>query len=149
MKEVAILLDHTDKRILEELLHNGRITMKELGQKVHLTGQATASRVSKLEEQGVIQGYTIDLNLIKAGYYIHSFLNIYTKSMDHHPYLSFLEKQQSFIMNNYKISGEGCYLLECRFPSNQELDAFLTELNKYVNYKLSIVISKSNEGFSF
>lgn len=148
MKEVVLLLDNTDSRILEELLNNGRITMKELGKKVHLTGQATASRVIKLEEQGVIEGYTINLNQIKAGYAIHAFINIYTKSMDHSPFLTFLEKQQPFIMNNYKISGEGCYLLECRFPSNNELDLFLTELNKHVNYKLSIVIKKSNEAYS-
>ncbi|WP_054023869.1 Lrp/AsnC family transcriptional regulator [Bacillus sp. FJAT-28004] len=136
------MLDHTDKRIVEELLMNGRITMKQLGEKVHLTGQATASRVIKLEEQGVIEGYTINLNQHKAGYAIHSFINIYTKGTEHKPYLTFIEKQQPFIMNNYKISGDGCYLLECKFPSNLELDLFLTELNNHVNYKLSIVISK-------
>jgi Lrp/AsnC family transcriptional regulator, leucine-responsive regulatory protein len=48
------MLDGTDKRILEELSQNSRITMKELGKKVHLTGQATASRVAKLEENGII-----------------------------------------------------------------------------------------------
>ncbi len=32
--------------------------------------------------------------------------------------------------------------MECRFPSNQELDSFLTELNEHVNYQLSIVINK-------
>ncbi|SMF77214.1 transcriptional regulator, AsnC family [Paenibacillus uliginis N3/975] len=136
------MLDNTDKKILEELSKNGRITMKELGEKVHLTGQATASRVCKIEEQGVIEGYTIHLNQIKAGYSLLSCLHIYTHSMDHRPYLTFIEKQQRFIMNNYKISGEGCYLLECRFPTNHELDLFLTELNKHANYKLSIVINK-------
>ncbi|KEQ24301.1 Lrp/AsnC family transcriptional regulator [Paenibacillus tyrfis] len=139
------MLDQTDIRILEELINNGRITMKELGKKVHLTGQAAASRVIKLEEYGVIEGYTIKLNQVKAGYAIHAFINIYTKSMDHNPFLTFLEKQRQFIMNNYKISGDGCYLLECRFPSNNELDVFLTQLNQYVNYKLTIVIKKSNE----
>ncbi|PUA38978.1 transcriptional regulator [Paenibacillus elgii] len=139
------MLDQTDIRILEELINNGRITMKELGKKVHLTGQAAASRVIKLEEYGVIEGYTIKLNQVKAGYSIHAFINIYTKSMDHNPFLTFLEKQRQFVMNNYKISGDGCYLLECRFPSNNELDVFLTQLNQYVNYKLTIVIKKSNE----
>lgn len=53
------MLDHTDMQILEELSQNSRITMKELGEKVHLTGQAAASRVAKLEDNGVIEGYTI------------------------------------------------------------------------------------------
>lgn len=136
------MLDHTDVQILEELSKNSRITMKELGEKVHLTGQAAASRVAKLEDNGVIEGYTIKVNQVKLGYYIHALLNIYTKSTHHQPYLSFIKTQKKYVMNNYKISGDGCYLLECRFPSNEALDQFLVELNKNVNYKLSIVINK-------
>ncbi|MBY4605475.1 MULTISPECIES: Lrp/AsnC family transcriptional regulator [Bacillus] len=136
------MLDHTDMQILEELSQNSRITMKELGEKVHLTGQAAASRVAKLEDNGVIEGYTIKVNQVKLGCYIHALLNIYTKSTHHQPYLSFIKTQKKYVMNNYKISGDGCYLLECRFPSNEMLDQFLVELNKHVNYKLSIVINK-------
>ncbi|KOO49138.1 hypothetical protein AMD00_12170 [Viridibacillus arvi] len=40
------------------------------------------------------------------------------------------------------FSGDGCYLLECKFPTNELLDQFLDDLNKHVNYKLSIVIKK-------
>ncbi|MDO8223843.1 Lrp/AsnC family transcriptional regulator [Bacillus cabrialesii] len=136
------MLDHTDMQILEELSQNSRITMKELGEKVHLTGQAAASRVAKLEDSGVIEGYTIKVNQVKLGCYIHALLNIFTKSTHHQPYLSFIKTQEKYVINNYKISGDGCYLLECRFPSNEALDQFLVELNKHVNYKLSIVISK-------
>lgn len=135
------MLDHTDKHILEELVKDGRISMKKLGEKVHLTGQATANRVIKLEEDQVIEGYTVRLNYRKTGYAVHSFITIFTKSFDHQPFLSFVETQHPFIINKFKISGEGCYLLECRFPSNEELDKFLTELTRYVNYKLSVVIS--------
>ncbi|MFP7233218.1 Lrp/AsnC family transcriptional regulator [Bacillus subtilis] len=136
------MLDHTDMQILEELSKNSRITMKELGEKVHLTGQAAASRVAKLEDNGVIEGYTIKVNQVKLGCYIHALLNIYTKSTHHQPYLSFIKTQAEYVLNNYKISGDGCYLLECRFPSHEMLDQFLVELNKHVNYKLSIVINK-------
>lgn len=45
-------------------------------------------------------------------------------------------------MNNYKISGEGCYMLECRFPSHDVTAEFLESLSEYANYKLSIVIKK-------
>ncbi|MCY8531844.1 Lrp/AsnC family transcriptional regulator [Bacillus vallismortis] len=136
------MLDHTDIRILEELSKNSRISMKQLGEKVHLTGQATASRVAKLEDNGVIEGYTIRVNQQKLGCNIHAMLNIYTKSTYHTPYLKFIETQEKYVVNNYKISGDGCYLLECRFPNNEILDQFLTELNKHVNYKLTILINK-------
>ncbi|MCF2132501.1 Lrp/AsnC family transcriptional regulator [Strepomyces sp. STD 3.1] len=131
-----------DMRILEELSKNSRIKMKELGEKVHLTGQAAASRVAKLEDSGVIEGYTIKVNEVKMGYFVHALINIYTKDTHHQPYLSFVKKQEKYVINNYKISGDGCYLLECKFSSNESLDQFLIELNKHVNYKLSIVVNK-------
>ncbi|MED4155166.1 Lrp/AsnC family transcriptional regulator [Priestia aryabhattai] len=136
------MLDNTDISILNELSKNSRITMKELGEKVHLTGQAAASRVAKLEDSGVIEGYTIQVNQKELGCFIHAWINIYTQSTSHQPFLSFIETQENYLLNNYKISGDGCYLLECKFPSNEVLDQFLIELNKHVNYKLSIVINK-------
>lgn len=136
------MLDSTDLRIIDELSKNSRITMKELGEKVHLTGQAASARVAKLEENGIIEGYSIKVNQAKIGYSVHAILHIYTKSTNHQPYLSFIKKQEQYVINNYKISGESCYLLESKFPSNEILDEFLTSLSNYVSYKLSIVISK-------
>ncbi|MBT2624163.1 Lrp/AsnC family transcriptional regulator [Bacillus sp. ISL-32] len=136
------MLDQTDSLILEELSQNSRITMKELGGKVHLTGQAAASRIAKLEDNGVIEGYTIKINRAKVGCFVHAFINIFTKNTYHQPYLSFIKSQEKYVLNNYKISGDSCYLLECRFPSIELVDQFLMDLNKYANYKLSIVINK-------
>ena len=136
------MLDSTDLRIIEELSKNSRITMKELGEKVHLTGQAASARVAKLEDNGIIEGYSIKVNQAKLGYSVHAIIHIYTKSTNHQPYLSFIKKQKQNIINNYKISGESCYLLECKFQSNEVLDEFLTSLSNLVSYKLSIVINK-------
>ncbi|MBM7579626.1 Lrp/AsnC family transcriptional regulator [Jeotgalibacillus terrae] len=136
------MLDHTDMHILKELTENSRITMKELGEKVHLTGPATSARVAKLEDKGIIEGYTIKVNQQKMGYLVHAIIHIYTKSTNHQPYLSFIKERDEYVISNYKISGETCYLLECKFPDNQILDEFLTRLSNVVSYKLSIVINK-------
>jgi Lrp/AsnC family transcriptional regulator, leucine-responsive regulatory protein len=136
------MLDHTDMRILDELSRNSRITMKELGEKVHLTGPATSARVSKLEESGVIEGYSIKVNRVKLGCFIHAFITIITESIFHQPYLTFIKTKEKYLINNYKISGDGCYILECKFPSNELMNQFLEELNVHANYKLSIVINK-------
>ncbi|OAB45451.1 Lrp/AsnC family transcriptional regulator [Paenibacillus glacialis] len=136
------MLDQTDMLILAELSRNSRIKMKELGEKVHLTGQAAASRVAKLEDNGVLEGYTIKVNEAKLGCFMHAFITIFTNSTYHQPYLSFIKTQENYVLNNYKVSGDGCYLLECRFPSNEHVDQFLTRLNEHANYKLTIVINK-------
>lgn len=142
MKGVNEMLDNTDKRILKELANNSRLSMKELGEKVHLTGPAVSARVVKLEDNGVIEGYTIKMNQAKLGCAIHAFITIITESIFHQPYLSFIKTQELYLINNYKISGDGCYILECKFPSTEVMNEFLEELNNHANYKLSIVISK-------
>lgn len=136
------MLDRTDIQIINELSKNSRITMKELGEKVHLTGPATSARVAKLEDSGILEGYTIKVNQVKMGYAIHAIIHIYTKNTNHQPYLSFIKDQEQYVINNYKISGESCYLLECKFQTNEILDEFLIGLSNLVSYKLSIVINK-------
>lgn len=136
------MLDNTDRLILDGLSKNSRITMKELGEKVHLTGPATSARVAKLEDKGIIEGYTIKINPVKMGYPIHTMISIITNSTYHDPYLTFLDREKEYVINNYKISGDSCYLLECRFPTTKSLDEFLVGLDKHVNYKLSIIINK-------
>ncbi|MGP1907857.1 Lrp/AsnC family transcriptional regulator [Metabacillus sp. JX24] len=133
--------DATDLKIIEELRNNGRMTMKELGKKVHLTGQAASARVLKLEEEGIIEGYTINVNDQKTGKMIHAFINVFTRNHNHKPLLEFIEKKNAAKL--YKISGESCYLIECKFDKNEDLDEFLNGLNLYANYKLSIVIRSS------
>ncbi|MFP7253791.1 Lrp/AsnC family transcriptional regulator [Terribacillus goriensis] len=137
------MLDHTDLQILEELSKNSRITMKELGEKVHLTSPAASARVAKLEDSGIIEAYTIRINDVRMGFYIHAFITIFTQNTNHRPFLSFTDAQKDFVIQNYKISGDGCYLLECKFQSNETMNTFLEALNQYANYKLSIVINKN------
>lgn len=76
------MLDNTDRLILKELLNNSRITMRELGERVHLSGQAAANRVMKLEDNGIIDGYTINLNREKLGTNIHVMITITLTKMD-------------------------------------------------------------------
>lgn len=139
------MLDNTDYQILNELTQNSRMTMKELDQKVHLTGQATSTRVAKLEDSGVIEGYTIKVNDTKLGYNIHAIINIYTKSLQHDAYLNFINVDHQYVFHNYKIGGDGYYLIDAKFPSNQELDEFLTALNKHVNYKLNFILNDTKK----
>jgi len=139
-KEGTDILDCTDYLIIDELLNNSRVTMKELGEKVHLTGQAAAARVKRLEERGVIEGYSVLVNEEKLGNNVHALISIFMNSSFHDPYLMFLEEHQEYVRQNYKLSGESCYLLECSFPSHTELNMFSKGLSKYVNYKLSVVI---------
>lgn len=134
------MIDEIDKKIIEELSKNSRISMRELGEKIFLTGQAISARIAKLEDMKIIKNYTLEVDYSLIGKGIHILLNIYTNSPQHYDYLKFIETQKDNLLHNYKISGDGCYLIEARFSTTEKLDGFLLKLNKYANYKLTIIL---------
>lgn len=140
-------MDPTDQHILRELSRNGRMTMREIGEKVHLTGQATAARVLKLEESGIIEGYTIRVSKEKLGHPVHAFVTAIMHEPRHQKFLDYLEGRPETVSRYFKTSGEGCYLIECHFPTHQELDMFLNDISEFANYKVTIAIQQYEQGF--
>lgn len=118
------------------------MTMKELGEKVHLTGQATAARVLKLEEAGIIDGYTIRVPKEKLGYPVHAFVTAMMHEPRHQKFLDDLDSRTETVSRYFKTSGEGCYLIECHFPTHQELDEFLNDISEFASYKVAIAIQQ-------
>lgn len=55
-------LDETDMTILEKLSENARVSYSEIGEAVDLSAPAVSDRVSRLQEAGVIRGFTVDLD---------------------------------------------------------------------------------------
>ncbi|WP_368187861.1 Lrp/AsnC family transcriptional regulator [Aestuariibius sp. HNIBRBA575] len=60
-------LDKIDRRILEELESNGRLSIVELATRVNLTNTPCSERVKRLERDGFICGYQAILNQEKLG----------------------------------------------------------------------------------
>ena len=55
-------LDRTDRKILQLLQQDCRITIKELSEKLHLTNTPVYERVKKLERCGIIKNYVAVLD---------------------------------------------------------------------------------------
>ena len=75
-------LDRVDRKILNELYNDSRLSMRELAKRVNLSAPSTAERVRKLESEGVIQKYTIDIDYKKAGLVLDCILEITLKNGD-------------------------------------------------------------------
>ncbi|WP_280586924.1 AsnC family transcriptional regulator [Halorubrum sp. Boch-26] len=58
-------LDETDLEILSLLAEDARRPFSEIGDRVELSGPAVSDRVTRLEETGVIQGFTVDVDRTK------------------------------------------------------------------------------------
>ncbi len=61
-------IDPINRRILEELAADGRLSMRELGERIDLSGPATTERVRRLERDGVIRGYRAIVDPDAFGY---------------------------------------------------------------------------------
>ena len=55
-------LDETDLDILSLLVENARVSYSEIGEEVGLSGPAVSDRVTRLQESGVINSFTVDIN---------------------------------------------------------------------------------------
>src|SRR3954447_7493022 len=104
-------LDNIDFQILRLLSENSRIQWKDLGEQIHMTGQAVGNRIKKLEEGGVIKAYSLIVDEMKLGFSYTAFIIIYMKSTNHEAFNQFI-KSQNEVTEAHRVSGEGCYHLK-------------------------------------
>lgn len=134
-------MDQTDLKIIELLMDNSRAQLKEIGKVVHMTGQAVAARISKLQDMGIIEGFTIKLNHEKLGKPLNAYVMVSMKSNNHAEFMAFL-RESELVMEAYRIAGGGCFLLKVSASGSQAFDAFLDKVLLYGNYSVSTCISK-------
>lgn len=135
------MFDEADLQILALLRSNARMKWKEIGEQVHLTGQAVGNRIRRLEEAGVIEQYTITVSEAALGSSLTAFITVLMKSSDHHAFQSFIQKERA-IREAHRVSGDGCYLLRACAASLEELEALLDRVLIYGNYRLHLSIGK-------
>jgi len=134
-------LDNIDFQILRLLSGNSRIQWKDLGEQIHMTGQAVGNRIKKLEESGVIKAYTLLVDEMKLGFSYTAFVIIYMKTADHDSFIR-LMKDRNEVVEAHRVSGEACYHLKIKVNSQEKLNLFLNEILEYGNYTLHLSIQE-------
>ena len=71
-----MVLDPLDTRIVEILRTDGRISWRDLADRVHLAPSSVAERVRRLEERGVITGYSAQLDPGKLGRSVRAVIDV-------------------------------------------------------------------------
>jgi len=69
-------LDNTDQRILNALQRDGRISIVDLAERVHLSPTACHKRVKRLEESNIVAGYAANVSPRALGYQIQAFVAV-------------------------------------------------------------------------
>ncbi len=136
-----MFLDETDKQILSALRQNSRLQWKELGERVHLTGQAAADRVRRLEDAAILKAYTISIDEEKLGNRTQALIHVFLNNDCHSAFQDFIRKRDE-IRAAHRISGHGCYILEVILADSAALNALLDDLLPYGNYQLNLSIQQ-------
>lgn len=135
-------LDAHDTRILAELQNDARLTMAELGRRVHLSQPAVTERVKKLEAAGVISGYRATVNLGKLGYGIRAIIRVgradYARVVE-------LVQLTPECVNAYNVTGDDSWILEIAVIDVSHLDAVVTKFCILTETATSIILNPARE----
>ena len=120
-------LDKTDLQILRILQEDGRITVKELARRVHLSPTPVFDRMRRLEGSGIIERYTTVLNAAKMGQGFIVFCSVKLRRMGKDIANDFVARVKDIpeVAECYNISGEFDYLLKIYAPDMQYYNEFI------------------------
>lgn len=137
-------MDKIDKAILEILEENSKLGTKEIAAQVGLTVTPTYERIKRMERDGVIKKYTIELDKNQVGKNLQVFCHVSLKEHN----LELLQQFENKIIvlpevsACYHIAGDHDYALFIEVPDMQCYEQFLRQ-------KLAIIPSIANVQTSF
>lgn len=147
MKDKPVMvheLDSIDHQIIQMLQKNARISAKEISEKVFLSSTAVAARIERLQQRGIITGFTTQLNARLLGYDIRAFISLELEPRQKEEFYPFAESVPS-VMACHCVTGDFAMLLEVAFRDTMELDSFIGELQRFGKTRTMIVFSSPVE----
>ncbi|MEE1071381.1 MAG: Lrp/AsnC family transcriptional regulator [Cellulosilyticum sp.] len=134
------MIDKMDLQIIEFLKQDAKMKLQDIGDKVHLTGQAVSNRISKLEKSGIIKGYTALIDESYLNPKMVAYITVIMGTANHEGFKRFLERRKE-IIEAHRISGDGCYMIKVEVGSKEELTQLLDGILAYGNYRVNISIA--------
>jgi Lrp/AsnC family leucine-responsive transcriptional regulator len=136
-----IKLDQTDVQILELLKKDARLSIRELGRKVHLSAPSVTDRVRKLEDEGIISGYTIQINRKALGFTMDCWIEITLRNADIQGFNAFISNCPN-VVHCYCVAGRACYMMLLTAPALSDIEKLINEMAPFANTVTSIIFSE-------
>ena len=117
----------SDFELIKLLMKNSRTPYVKLGELLGVSETAIRKRVRKLEEEGVIRRYTIEVDPKKLGFKVNALIGLDTVP---ERFIAVIEELKAMeeILGLYSASGDHMILLECWFKDSDELARFVKRL---------------------
>ena len=133
-------LDPVDLRLLDALQRDGRAGYAELGRAIGLSPSAVADRVRRLEESGVITGYTCEVDPDKLGLPIAALVRLRYPNANYRPFHQMLATTPE-IVEAHHVTGEDCFVLTVRARSMRHLEEVTGRIGGLGGVTTSVVYS--------
>lgn len=133
-------LDDVDRALLAALQRDGRAGYAELGRAVGLSASATAERVRRLEESGVITGYTCEVDPERLGLPIAALVRLRYPNTNYRPFHQLLDTTPE-IVEAHHVTGEDCFVLTVRARSMRHLEEVTGRIGGLGGVTTSVVYS--------
>lgn len=129
-----ITLDAIDRRILERLQQDGRLSNADLAEKVGLSSSPCWRRVKALEEAGVIKGYAAMLDSKAVGLSVNVFMSVSLSTQNEKSLKDFerAAAERPEVMECYLMTGDSDYLLRVVVPDLEAYERFVMDFTKIV-----------------
>jgi len=125
----SIELDSFDWLLLEALQKNARLSNVSLSELVNLSPSQCSRRLTRLEQNNLIETYSTQLNSNKLGYKVTAFINVTLDKTNSNSDIKFQKavNEISQVLECYSVSGETDYWLRVISEDLPSLSIFLNE----------------------
>ncbi len=134
----VLVLDELDRRIVEILVVDARISLKELAQRVNLSSPSVSERMLRLEERGVIRSFTVDIDPQAMGYTLQAIVRIRPLPGKLSAVQKLIEEIPEFSECD-KVTGDDCFIGRLHLRSIAQLDQILDRITDKAETNTAIV----------
>ncbi|KRW94154.1 Lrp/AsnC family transcriptional regulator [Paracoccus sp. MKU1] len=132
-------LDRLDIAILEALQENARTPLSEVGRRVGLSQPATSERVKRLENRGILAGYTARLDAAALGFGMMAIIRLKTTHEHIKPALKAFA-EMPHVIEVHRLTGEDCFLLKVLVPTPGQLETIVDTIARFGAVTTSLVL---------
>jgi Lrp/AsnC family leucine-responsive transcriptional regulator len=142
--ESSVLLDETGRKLLAVLQKDARLSYAELGRRIGLSPAATAERLRRLEEAGVVTGYRAEIDREALGLPVLAIVRLSCDGAKYRPFLKAVQTMDR-VMECHHVAGGDAFVLKVVAESVTELGKVVEKLLDFGVPTTSIVFSSPVE----
>ena len=121
------MIDDVDMKILGILQADGRTSHAEVARQVGLVGSAVHERVKKLEERGIVRGYSARLDPEALGKRLLAFVFLRAEENGSSNEVALALAKIPEVLEVHHVAGEDCYLAKVRTADTESLGRLIRE----------------------